>query len=103
VREAAYYWQGGAGGVSDVAYLDDPELPQLIRDQAIVDQAKESNGNLKEFVGNWEKRSASQMPRWASRVTLEVTAANVEPRKVGAAIPWAWVVDFKPVDCAEEA
>jgi len=42
-----------------------------------------------------KKRSATTMPRWASRLTLEVT--SVMPKRTDGAIPWAWVYQLRRV------
>lgn len=40
------------------------------------------------------------MPRWASRLLLEIIDIKIEPRAIkdeegNPVVPWEWVVDFK--------
>ena len=52
-------------------------------------------------------RSADAMPRWASRLLLEVTDIRIErdqPLSVAQIVfsnPWVWVVEFKVIDPSE--
>ena len=73
VGEDAFYWTGGEGGTSDVAYLDDPELKILLRDQSKIDQWKKDIASIAAVVGNWERKPASTMPSWAARKFFTVT------------------------------
>ena len=51
----------------------------------------------KEYGDRW--RSASAMPRWASRLVLEVVGVEVEKSPQG----WAWVVTFRRDEFPAEA
>lgn len=77
VKERALYWTGGAGGTADVVYEDDPELPILLRDKETIAKIQEERGN-DGVLGNYQWWSARCMPRWASRITLEITHNRVE-------------------------
>ncbi|EKP0311662.1 hypothetical protein ACTG16_23130 [Aeromonas sp. 23P] len=48
----------------------------------------------------WRKRPSVHMPRWASRILLEITDIKLEPRasrdgEGNPVTPWEWVVNFK--------
>ena len=60
-------------------------------DGARPDLRRWSDGSPR-WDGRW--RSASAMPRWASRLVLEVVGVEVEKSPQG----WAWVVTFRRAD-----
>ena len=77
VRERVLWWSGGAGGTHSIVYCDDPKIGAYLLDQQKLDQAKAADDNLA-VVGNWEWCEACSMPRWASRIMLEVVCIHVE-------------------------
>ncbi len=61
-----------------------------------------SNGAFSAAEPNkvWRKRPSVHMPRWASRLLLEIIEIKIEPRAIkdeegNPVVPWEWVVDFK--------
>ena len=47
------------------------------------------------YYEGWRWRSPSQMPRWASRLTLKVKRVRVERRSETGLWIWEWVIDFR--------
>ena len=79
VRESCYIWDRGVGNQSDreVVYLDDPDLETILFDRAEIAAVKR-RGHFPVHIGNWYKRTAMFMPKWACRTWLEVTEVHVE-------------------------
>jgi len=125
VKETAMYWDGGAAGCSDVVYQDDPEWNQLLADNNLLLVTRELTNIAagENVVGKWYKRPSLFMPRWASRIPLEILRVWVEllrsisPADAKAegfnsreefietflrlnhlpedANPWNWVIEFR--------
>jgi hypothetical protein len=73
-KERFFAWSGGAGGLGEDVYFDgDPEIQRLIEDNNTLLIPRELSGGI---VGKWRWRSPVTMPRWASRITLEVTSTG---------------------------
>ncbi len=75
VRETSLIWQCGKTGKLVEAdggpvYLDDPDWADVERDAL--------NPSLSADGSWWKKVSPKEMPRWASRITLEVASVRVE-------------------------
>ena len=78
IKERALYWDGGAGGCSDVVYQDDSDIPQLLEDNNLLLIPREliniSEGQS--VVGKWKWRSPRFMPEWAARYFIKITSAT---------------------------
>lgn len=74
VRETCLLWKGGAGPNSDVIYTTEEDFEPCKTTMKIMKDA----GYPKYPVGNFSLISASHMPRWASRITLEIVNVRVE-------------------------
>jgi hypothetical protein len=61
----------------EVVYLDDPDLETILFDQPEIAAVKR-RGHFPVHIGNWYKRTAMFMPKWACRTWLEVTEVHVE-------------------------
>ncbi len=70
-REKALYWDGGAGGCSNIAYFDDPEIPDLLKDNDLLKAQREGHG--KGIVGKWQWKSGRFMPQEFSRIHQIIT------------------------------
>ncbi len=80
VKEKALYWEGGAAGIQDVVYMDDPDFPDYKRDNNALLVARETTNILagEGVVGKWKIRPSTHMPQWASRIKLEIVGVSVE-------------------------
>lgn len=79
VRERALYWTDGAAGTSDVVYAEAPEIPQLLLDNnRLLVERETRNAIATSTIGKWRWRNAIFMPRWASRLTLEVVQVRLQ-------------------------
>lgn len=85
VREACALWMNPEGkvvlppdgeGPAYRASMTDAEWRALRHDQRVM--AGIACGATDRSTGNWAVRPSIHMPRWASRITLEVTAVKVE-------------------------
>ena len=80
IKEKALYWDGGAGGRSNYAYADDPEIPHLLEDNNRLLVARETANIVagEPVVGKWKWRSPMMMPEWAARHFIKVVAVRAE-------------------------
>lgn len=75
VKERACYWtyaNGEVGGLKPIVYQDDLEWDAVLRD------TKNPPYAVTDEFGWWKSRSSIHMPRWASRILLEVVSVRVE-------------------------
>jgi len=80
VKEKALYWDGGAGGCSDVIYADNPEIPHLLEDNNRLLMVREQERAIHgaDVIGKWQWRSPMSMPEWAARTFLVIKSARPE-------------------------
>lgn len=75
VRESFLGWKSPILGLGDVVYQGEPEYDKCLADVPHVKKVQEKNPGI---VGNWANIPSIHMPRWASRITLEITNVRVE-------------------------
>lgn len=75
VRESFLGWKSPILGLGDVVYQGEPEYDKCLADVPYVKKVQEKNPGK---VGNWANIPSIHMPRWASRITLEITNVRVE-------------------------
>ncbi|WP_422047504.1 hypothetical protein [Rosenbergiella metrosideri] len=93
VRETCYATRSTPHGIRAVAYPADNEIKII----EYADQHIEKWGTLFHYRnGDGQKVPSIHMPRWASRITLEITDIRVERNGE----QWEWIVDFKRVEAA---
>jgi len=80
IKEKALYWDGGAGGCSNIAYQDDPEIPQLLEDNNRLLITRETENILagEPVVGKWQWKSPLFMAEEDARYFLEITDVRAE-------------------------
>ena len=80
IKEKALYWDGGAGGCSNIAYQDDPEIPQLLEDNNRLLITRETENILagEPVVGKWQWKSPLFMAEEDARYFLEITGNSAE-------------------------
>jgi hypothetical protein len=74
VRETALIWASNR----EVAYADDHEWNGIKRDMWNIAAQKQADPERWPGINNWKATPSIHMPRWASRITLEITDVRVE-------------------------
>lgn len=77
VRETHMVWTGGAAGTTELLYRDDPEWDLAIKDRDEIRKAR-SRTEIDPVVGNYKIVPSIHMPRWRSRIALELLQVRVE-------------------------
>ena len=80
VKEKTLCWQGGAGGLSNFVYADDPEVPLLLKDNPFLMEARGRQliDEGETSTGYWQWRNGRFMFKWQARLWLKVTEVRAQ-------------------------
>jgi len=79
IKEKLLVWDGGAGGLSNFVYTDDPEISALLEDNNRLLVARETDNILagEPVVGKWQWRSPLFMFAEQARYFIKITAIRI--------------------------
>jgi hypothetical protein len=77
-KETFFAWSGGAGGMSNILFCGDPEIPALLKDNELLKEFRKKENKEEVIFGKWGWHSSMLMPEWASRYHIILTGIGCQ-------------------------